>query len=281
MTLEYRSDDADGDFATSSSGSDADEIIASASSLGGLSVDRFRSNRFLRRAAGWPVGPPEVSWGLGAAVGCFLFAQLLGGLWAGAVRPATALTSTETPLWYLPLQTAGLWFAYLGGAAVVSSQLGRGFRRDFEWRASFGEYALAAVVGVGAQLLAIPALYLVIGDLLEGDPEKLARELIGRADTPVELVALVVAVVVMAPLAEEVMFRGLLLPALSRRIGPLVGAVGISGVFALVHPDPVTFPGLFLFGLILAWLTTVTGRLGAPIVAHAAFNLTSVVLLVA
>ena len=48
-------------------------------------------------------------------------------------------------------------------------------------------------------------------------------------------------------------------------------------VFAVIHQEPILFPGLFVFALILAWLTIRTGRVGVAVVAHLAFNATTVV----
>ncbi len=231
-------------------------------------------------ASGWPVGPPKVRWGLGAALGCFLAAQLLSFLWVDVVVDFRwgGVVPDSLPLVDLPLVNAGLWVGYLGGAAIVSARLGQGFGRDFDLRASPSEYALGVVAGVGTQLLAIPALYWVIGDLL-GDPGELAEDLVGQVDGPLPLIALVFSVVVMAPLAEEVMYRGLLLSAFTRRFGPLAGALSSAGIFTIVHPDPATYPGLFLFAIVLALLVARTGRLGVALTAHVAFNLSTVVLL--
>jgi membrane protease YdiL (CAAX protease family) len=48
--------------------------------------------------------------------------------------------------------------------------------------------------------------------------------------------------------------------------------------FALVHPSPVEYPGLLLAGLTFGACLLVTGRLGASIVTHFAFNVTGLVL---
>ncbi len=78
--------------------------------------------------------------------------------------------------------------------------------------------------------------------------------------------------VVLAPLAEEMLYRGVLYPALRRRL-PVLWAAGICGfIFSLVHGEPMALVPLFALGTFLALLFERTGSLLAPICAHAMFN---------
>ncbi len=89
--------------------------------------------------------------------------------------------------------------------------------------------------------------------------------------------------VIMAPLLEEVLFRGLLQPALARW-GAWI-AIGISAVlFSALHAIQLQgyWPGLtsiFLVGMVLGWLRHRTGLLWASIACHAAYNGLAIVLL--
>jgi membrane protease YdiL (CAAX protease family) len=76
----------------------------------------------------------------------------------------------------------------------------------------------------------------------------------------------------LAPVYEEVIFRGLLYPALRRRLPRGSSVVLCAACFALVHFSPAQMPALFVLGLALAWLYERTGTLAAPIAFHAAFN---------
>lgn len=85
--------------------------------------------------------------------------------------------------------------------------------------------------------------------------------------------------VTVAPVAEEVLFRGLMYPALKRRLG-IGGAMLISSVlFALIHVNLMTFVPLLLLAGVLVWLYEYTGNLAAPVMAHAVFNLANLLLL--
>jgi membrane protease YdiL (CAAX protease family) len=83
---------------------------------------------------------------------------------------------------------------------------------------------------------------------------------------------------VIAPLAEEPLFRGLVLGGLAQRVPFAAAAVVSSLLFALTHGVGVLAP-IFALGLGLAYLYRRTGTLWAPIVAHALVNTISLVLL--
>lgn len=79
--------------------------------------------------------------------------------------------------------------------------------------------------------------------------------------------------VLLAPLLEELLIRGLLLLPLARRLGG-PAAVGITAlVFGLLHlGDPQSVPPLVLLGAVLAWLRLRSGSLWPPVLLHIANN---------
>jgi hypothetical protein len=92
---------------------------------------------------------------------------------------------------------------------------------------------------------------------------------------PVVLVSLVDTVVV-TPVFEELVFRGLLFGTLRRRLAPAPAAVVSAGVFALAHGYGVLgFAAIFWSGLLWAWAYERTGSLVPPITAHAVDNLSA------
>jgi membrane protease YdiL (CAAX protease family) len=92
------------------------------------------------------------------------------------------------------------------------------------------------------------------------------------------LVVLIGGLVV--PLGEELLFRGLAYGVL-RRLGRVVAVVLTAGVFALAHGLNVVFAAAFLLGVVNAVLYERTGSIWPPAAAHAVFNLTSFVLVLA
>jgi hypothetical protein len=94
--------------------------------------------------------------------------------------------------------------------------------------------------------------------------------------------AAVVSALVLAPLAEEVFFRGLV-QSLIRRFGisAWLAILGGSLLFAVVHHNqPQAIPSLFALSIVLGYSYERTGRLLAPILLHAVFNAVQVGLVV-
>jgi membrane protease YdiL (CAAX protease family) len=92
--------------------------------------------------------------------------------------------------------------------------------------------------------------------------------------------AVAVAAAFVAPLAEEVCFRGLVYPALRARLRAPHAILFSSLSFGLVHAPAVWLP-MAIFGAVLAWLTEATGSLAPAVAAHTAFNAFNVALLLA
>lgn len=133
-------------------------------------------------------------------------------------------------------------------------------------------------LNVGAGLVAVSAAILVLGSLV--DPALGER----MDDEPVDLgpgvwgpVVTIVALVVLAPLGEELVFRGLLLRGLVRRLPFGWAALVTSAVFATAHVDAWLLANwargiaLVTVGMGLAWLYRWRGY-WAAVAAHATVN---------
>lgn len=136
-------------------------------------------------------------------------------------------------------------------------------------------YLIGAAIGLGNALLFSAPLQVLSRTLF---PEWLVKlfdmtELLSRMNfLPLEKGAFFLAAVCMAPVVEELLFRGVFFRALAPwnvRWAALISA----GVFSAYHLDPVGFLARFEIGLLLAWLFWRTRSLGACIGAHAANNL--------
>lgn len=84
---------------------------------------------------------------------------------------------------------------------------------------------------------------------------------------------------VLAPLVEELVFRGVLFPVLLQRLPLWAALTTVSALFALMHFHVPSIAPLFVlsFAFCLAYLAT--GTLWAPIVMHGLFNLSTVAVL--
>jgi hypothetical protein len=147
-------------------------------------------------------------------------------------------------------------------------------------------------LGLGLVLqLALAILFLPLTSLLfpEGESAQQVGTAIAGLETTTAKLAAMVTAVVLAPVTEELIFRGILLKTLETR-GRRTVMVVTSLVFATFHLlglDPsrlleaaaVVLPQLFLVGLVLAWVTLRSKRLGPAIFIHSGFNLLAAVVL--
>ena len=92
---------------------------------------------------------------------------------------------------------------------------------------------------------------------------------------------------VIAPIVEEVLFRGQIQTAINTRLedkgykNPHLWAIGITAaIFGAFHFQPLAFPLLMMVGIILGWLRYKTGSLLAPIAFHMAANAIALTMLV-
>ncbi len=90
--------------------------------------------------------------------------------------------------------------------------------------------------------------------------------------TPIDLILLLVLVAVIAPIAEELLFRGMLYPVLRRSWGITIAVILNALLFGLAHVVLILMPGLFFVGLILAWVRERSGSVIPGMLIHALQN---------
>lgn len=148
-------------------------------------------------------------------------------------------------------------------------------------------------VGLGFALqVALAALFFPLSQLLfpDGRPPQEVAETLANADSPALMkMAVFLAAVILAPVTEEIVFRGVLLRSIEhrgRRFAIVITALAFSAVHVLglqvdrmAASAAVVLPPLFLLGLALAWLTLRNGRLGPAIFLHSGWNLLAAIIL--
>lgn len=247
------------------------------------------------RAAGNPFGVFEAAFGI--VVGFLLSALALSAYEAATPHHATTIGKDIVGF-------AGLWLGFAGAAVAASwlnkptGALGTGQEaslptgtgsvvRDYGVRLrSWPDIPIGIAVGVASQFGLVPLLELPLEPFVRNLNQQIGRpaqNLLGPVNG-FSLAFLAVLVCVGSPVVEELFFRGLLLRGLLGRLAPLGNrwgpslAIVLTGlVFGLVHFERLQFLGLAGFGMVLAYLAYRTGRLGPSIVAHIAFNSTTVV----
>jgi membrane protease YdiL (CAAX protease family) len=131
--------------------------------------------------------------------------------------------------------------------------------------------------GVPAWIVAtlLAALVAQLLELFHVQPEpQVAEQFINQADP---LIA-ILATVVVAPIAEELFFRGVAFNAWAREYGLRAGIVLSALVFGLIHGSVAAFVPIFVLGLALAIIYRRTGNLASNIALHATFNGISVLI---
>ena len=158
------------------------------------------------------------------------------------------------------------------------------------WREAFGfggprlprSLLMAVLVSLVLLLVALGLQWVAIWVLTKmGWPpgEQIAITLLTSAKLWWMRVYLGFFAIVLAPVAEEFIFRGMLFPFVKQLGHPRLAWIGVSLLFALIHLDVATFVPLFVLALALTWLYEKTDNLLAPIAAHSLFNGANLVLL--
>lgn len=191
--------------------------------------------------------------------------------WGQSVSPLTRLLAFElggTMVFQVAALVLVSWF-------LRESQMtwGSAFgitRRGVGRAVAFGAWAGVLVFPLNAGLLWISQRFL---EWVGVTPEVQATVEAVRNVEPTGLKLLVALMpVVMAPLVEEVLFRGILYPTIKQAGFPRIALWGTAVLFAMAHANLMTFLPLFCFALVLTFLYERTDNLLTPIVTHSLFN---------
>lgn len=176
----------------------------------------------------------------------------------------TLLLITSTQIGLLSV-TAGLVAAPRALAGVrLLGRLGLG-------RSLLLGLAMSIPAWLVAQLLATVAA--VVLQALGFSPDLgVADTVIARGDPTVILLAFLLV----APVAEEIFFRGVVFNAWEREHGPWVAVVGSAALFAVIHTSLFALVPIFALGIALALVYRRTRSLVATMAMHAGFNAISV-----
>jgi membrane protease YdiL (CAAX protease family) len=202
----------------------------------------------------------------------FLVAFILTFVVVGIVAAATGASTDEENPTFTVIATFLQGLVFIGTAVLFASFVRRprpehfGLRRTRFWPA----VGWAAAV-LGAFWLASSILVAIFGE----PPEQEIAEEIKSEDAALAVIGYVGLTCLIAPLAEEVFFRGLLFPVLRARVGVAWGVLVTGALFSVVHAlgSPVeALIVLFVLGSGLCLLYLRTGSLLPCIGLHALNN---------
>lgn len=183
----------------------------------------------------------------------------------------------------LQLSTAvgGIVAAFLSGGAGLAGFAAAALIRIRSWRA-FGVRGTTwrwLLLGVAGGLVALLAKIIIIPLFvaLTGVPQDTQEGYAaGASGGALFLVLMALSLAVFTPIGEELLFRGVVTTALLR-YGPIIGVVGSSVIFALLHGINVVLPAALIVGLITAELRRRSGSIWPGVIVHAVNNLITVV----
>lgn len=206
---------------------------------------------------------------------------IAGGALAAAAGLIAATVAPDSRLLRLVLAQAALWAGMLLGCWAASRRFGTGrLGADFgvevrgsDWLRGLG----LAVLDRLAATAVVAVLLALFGGAVVGSNATMFEVL--REDKAA-LVAFALIATVGAPTVEELFFRGLLLQALSPRLGGPGAIAAQALLFGLAHASPTAglrnvsvVLGTAVLGAIHGLAVARYGRLGPAMTGHALFNL--------
>lgn len=217
-------------------------------------------------ADAWPPG-----FALIAAVGGLTAAVVAIGFAAALFE---ALGGDADASHFTVFATALQGLAFLGTALALARSRGPLRARDFGLQPARVKRIVLWTIAVGAGYFLFLALYSQLVNL-EADttPEKL-----GADNGDAGIAGLVLAAVLLAPVVEEIFFRGMIFRSLRNGIGVILAAAISGAFFGLLHWDFATVERLLqvipliVFGIALALLYAWSGSLWGSIVLHGTNN---------
>ena len=112
-------------------------------------------------------------------------------------------------------------------------------------------------------------------------PEQQSVEVFRQFTKMSQVVGFMIVAVVIAPMIEELFFRGFLLTYLKTHVPTWVAIIISAAVFAVAHQNLDSVLPLWILGIVLGVAYEHTGSILLPMGIHACFNLTTALTLLA
>ena len=149
------------------------------------------------------------------------------------------------------------------------------FKKDY-FQLNFLPLKEAIIQGIKGWLTIIPfvlLISLIMNSLIDNqNGSNPLLEIVLSNNNYLSFILLFVTTTLLAPLFEEIIFRGILLPILSRDFGIILGIVISAFIFALAHLSLGEMPALFVLGVGLGVTRIASGSLLSSVIMHSLWN---------
>lgn len=171
---------------------------------------------------------------------------------------------------------AVLLVALLGILSLKLRPYFLGWRRTINFEQPLGKLAGLGIVGACMNLIPFiigAAISSVLAQFLP-EPHHPASQILQSGPGPLEISLVFASACIFAPILEEVVFRGLIGPALARKLNsPALGILISAALFASIHPQGIAgWPPLFALGAMFGLTSYYTRSLVPGIIMHALHN---------
>jgi membrane protease YdiL (CAAX protease family) len=130
-------------------------------------------------------------------------------------------------------------------------------------------------------IIFIPLLFLISFIIQYVLPEYKQQEIVlNFKSTLIEDKGILLHVLVIAPIVEEVIFRGCIYRILKSKIPIIFATIINSTLFALIHYNVLSYILLFVLSIFLTYIYERNGSIICPIIIHSLFNLMMSILIV-
>ena len=134
----------------------------------------------------------------------------------------------------------------------------------------------AIIQGIKGWLTVVPfvlLISLIMNSLIENqNGSNPLLEIVLNNNNYLSFILLFITTTLLAPLFEEIIFRGVLLPTLSRDFGIILGIIVSAFIFALAHLSLAEMPPLFVLGIGLGITRIASGSLLSSVIMHSLWN---------
>jgi membrane protease YdiL (CAAX protease family) len=224
----------------------------------------------------------EKPWSIEAVARLFLsvIATLCAGMFLAGILQSLKLGLAPDQLEFLQMIIVVACFQ---GAALIWIAC---FLRqsNISWRAAFGlrpnSRARAVAAGLAVGVMVLPILWLLqllseqVMEWLHWNPvaQAAVTELQNSGLSALQKILFGVFTILLAPVAEEALFRGILYPTIKQSGHPRWALWGTSALFGIMHFNLASLVPLIFLAVVLTFLYESSESLLTPIVTHSIFN---------